>query len=87
MRLSVGQRVRIKEDASVFARVAGTIDFPPDAVLELDAEAWIGPFKYEKRRKGTVIVYWVVFDEPADDGSGDGPYTGASVAEKDLQTI
>ena len=29
----------------------------------------------------------VKFDEPADDGSGDGPYWGSDIAEADLEPI
>jgi len=87
MKLTVGQRVRIQDDAFEFGGVVGTIDFPPDGLLELDPQPWIGPFRYQKRKRETVLVYWVRFDEPADDGSGDGPYWGSEIVESDLQPI
>jgi len=87
MSFFIGQRVRIKEGAWEFAGVTGTIEPPPSGVLGLDRGRWIGPHKLEKRRQGAVLLYWVTFDEPTDDGSGDGPYLGAGIAEEDLEPL
>lgn len=85
MGFTLDQRVRIKENAMEFGGVTGTIALPPSGIAQIDPDPWIGPFKYEKRRKGVVLLYWVKFDEPADDGSGDGPYWGCGIAEEDLE--
>jgi hypothetical protein len=87
MKLTIGQRVRIKDDAWEFGGVVGTIDFAPNFVAELETDPWIGPFKHEKRKHGTALVYWVRFDKPADDGSGDGPYSAAGIDACDLEPI
>jgi hypothetical protein len=34
-----------------------------------------------------IVSYYVDFDEPQDDGSGDGPYNGAEIEEVFLQPI
>jgi hypothetical protein len=87
MSFAVYQRVRVKESAFEFGGVVGTIAIPPEGIASIDPVTWIGPFKYQRRPEGTVIVYWVRFDEPADDGSGDGPYWGCEIAEEDLVPI
>jgi hypothetical protein len=87
MKLTVGQRVRIHDDAFEFGGVEGTIGLPPDVIPSLLGDSWIGPFTYQKRGKHKVLVYWVRFDEPTDDGSGDGPYWGCVIDESDLQPI
>jgi hypothetical protein len=86
MTFTINRRVRIRESAMEFGGVTGSIAFPPAGIEEIDQE-WIGPFKYEKQRKGVVLLYWVKFDEPADDGSGDGPYWGCGIGEDDLEPI
>jgi len=87
MTFAVNQRVHIKETAFEFGGVNGRIECPPDGISDIDPAPWIGPFKYERRRKGLVLVYWVTFDEPTDDGSGDGPYWGGVIAEEDLEPM
>lgn len=34
-----------------------------------------------------MTCYFVVFDEPTDDGSGDGPYRGAEIDEESLRLL
>jgi hypothetical protein len=38
-------------------------------------------------RIGHVVTQWVEFDEPTDDGSGDGPYGGGEILIKHLRRI
>ena len=87
MGFAVGDRVLIKEDAFEFGGTTGTIAIPPDSIKAISGKEWIGPYCYQKERKGMVVVYWVVFDELADDGSGEGPYGGGSISEYDLIPI
>lgn len=81
------QHVRVRFGRYAFAGVTGVICNAPESLCEMDQDTWLGPFKYQKRRKGTVIVYWVEFDEPADDGSGDGPYKAAGIEEEWLEPL
>lgn len=85
--LGVNQRVRIKRERWAFGGVKGVIANAPDCMAQLDPEPWMGPFQHKTRADGRVILYWVIFDEPTDDGSGDGPYTGAAIEQDFLEAM
>jgi hypothetical protein len=46
---------------------------------------WVGHRRTTSGRNGPVTFYYVVFDQPTDDGSGDGPYGGAEIDAASLR--
>ena len=58
----------------------GTISVPDAFMLELSGPGeWVGHVRTSAGRKGPITTYYVWFDHPTDDGSGDGPYLGAEI--------
>jgi len=45
---------------------------------------WKGHRRTVQALKGLILFYFVQFDEPIDDGSGDGPYFAAEIDESSL---
>jgi hypothetical protein len=86
-RFKIGDRVRIREGRSEFGGVGGRIAVAPESAREFMAADWHGHFAYERRRRGVVRIFWVWFDQPADDGSGDGPYRGTAIEEDSLELV
>lgn len=83
----VGTRVTIHGHSEWPEGTAGTIAAWPGAVRELIEEPRDGDFDdgsatLERRGQRN---YWVRFDVPTDDGSGDGPYGGAEVDARYLR--
>jgi hypothetical protein len=83
--LPLHQRVRIKESRWAFGGVTGTLANAPAFIAQLDPDPWNGHHQRKPRRDGVVLLYWVEFDKPADDGSGDGPYRGAAIEDEYLE--
>jgi hypothetical protein len=84
MPFQVNERVRVNESRWAFGGVMGTVVNPPDWMAQLDPEPWNGNHQFKRRKDGVVVLYWIDFDVPTDDGSGDGPYTSAAIEEENL---
>lgn len=54
----------------------------PDQVVD-----WPDGVRVVPTTDGPERYYFVMFDSPQDDGSGDGPYLGGEIAESDLEVI
>ena len=76
--LPLGARVRISDKYHWAQGATGTVAAPPAHVREL-APDWIDHRRPLSSPKGHRVFYWIVFDEPHDDGSGDGPYSEAEI--------
>jgi hypothetical protein len=82
MKFKAGDKVFIKGHWNFPNDCSGTISNPPEAVIQLVADQddpWDGIHRMVKGRKGPIEFYWVDFDEPQNDGDGDGPYWGGEV--------
>jgi hypothetical protein len=62
----------------------GTVQGPIDFVLALtkNSDPFDGVTRSVQGRHGIIEFVWVVFDEPADDRTDDGPYKGGEVESK-----
>jgi hypothetical protein len=68
--------------------IIGTISEPLAAMVDLSGPGeWQEHRRTHKSRRGWIVSYYVAFDEPADDGSGDGPYRGAEIEASCLEPI
>ena len=76
--LMPGARVRISDKHHWAQGASGTVAEPPDYVRELTSD-WVEYRRLSFSAQGPRVFYWVVFDEPHDDGSGDGPYSEAEI--------
>jgi hypothetical protein len=84
----VGDRVRTVGCFEFPDGTTGIISMPPPTVTEvLQPGEWHGHCHQRYDRKGLVISYYVEFDKPADDGSGDGPYQASEIASKFLELL
>lgn len=77
MAVEIGTRVRVLRDPDHGpgpwpAQPTGQVASPPEAVPVVN---------------GTVLTYWIVFDEPQLDVDGDGPYDRSQVPEKYLEVL
>jgi hypothetical protein len=90
-RLRPGVRVKVESDP----RMAGTWPGAPTGIIEpfLGEAFRVVPVSSQPptvpRPFGRDFLreYWVMFDAPQDDGSGDGPYSAASIFECYLEPI
>lgn len=68
--------------------VVGTIAEPESVHIALSEPGeWQGHRRMLKGRQGIIVAYYVVFDEPTDDGSGDGPCLGGEIESECLRPI
>jgi hypothetical protein len=75
-----GDRVELADHFEFENGITGTLALPPDAIVELcPPNEWDGCKRTIHAENGRVVSYYVIFDEPHDDGSGDGPYRGAEI--------
>ena len=84
----VGARVTIHGHSEWPDGTAGTIAGWPGAIREIIEEPRDGVFDDDRatlERRGQTN-YWVWFDTPTDDGSGDGPYCGAELDARYLRS-
>ncbi|MGC4030901.1 MAG: hypothetical protein QM754_04025 [Tepidisphaeraceae bacterium] len=65
----------------------GVIAEPDPFMVSLVAgdERWMGHRRTVRGREGPIVFYYVVFDRPTDDGSGDGPYRGGEIDASSLR--
>jgi hypothetical protein len=82
----VGDRVILNGHWEFEDGIVGTIDNPPAGFVELTGN-WNSCRRVVKGRRGPITCYYVRFDVPHDDGSGDGPYWGAEIDEGSLAAL
>jgi len=84
-KFNIGDRVVIKDHWEFADGIVGTIVTPAPFLLANAQEGeWQGHRRTIMGRKSLIHFYFVKFDMPADDGSGDGDYTGAEIEEECL---
>jgi hypothetical protein len=87
-KFKVGDRVRIIGHWEFPDGVVGTISPPEPAQQELATPGeWQGHRRTTPGRKGPIEFYFVRFDRPTDDGSGDGPYVAGEIESECLEPI
>ena len=79
-----GTRVRVSSEDLWPKRAIGTISIAPRAVQELTGD-WQGHYRVVQAVKGSLMFYWIQFDEPQMDDDGDGPFIAAEVQAAYLQ--
>ena len=82
-RLVVGSRVRISTEYHWAKGATATVASSPFVVQNLTGES-AGSSRVVESLHGPLLFYWVVFDVPQDDGSGDGPYAQAEIDSRYL---
>jgi hypothetical protein len=75
---SAGNRIQISSDYHWAKGVLGTVMEPPGYVVNF-ADGWDGIHRNVSSLKGTLIFYWIKFDEAQMDSDGDGPYAEAEI--------
>lgn len=79
-KFEIGDRVRIEGHWEFPNGIIGTVVMPSEFQLNL---AELGEWSDHRRtvlgRKGSILFYFIQFDQPVDDGSGDGSYIGAEI--------
>lgn len=83
----IGDRVVIQGNWEFPDGTTGVIAEPEPFMVRLvaDSEPWIGHRRIVQSRKGPIVFYYVEFDKPTDDGSGDGPYRGGEIDAPSLR--
>src|SRR5678816_4199200 len=89
---AAGTRVKVSGHSEWPDGTRGTIGLFPSFVREMCSDPPHGPDDFfaaglgrrSKGRVGALVSQWVEFDEPTDDGSGDGPYRHAEILLKYL---
>ncbi len=82
---NIGDRVVLKGHSEFPDGTTGTVSVPPQSLMDLAEPAeWKEHHRTVQALKGPILFYFVEFDEPTDDGSGDGPYAAASIDENSL---
>jgi len=90
MRYARGDRVHVVAHWNWGHPCTGQIADPPEGVADAtedDAEAWRDCRRTVRGLKGPIEFYWVVFDQPQQDGDGDGPYLAGEVESEYLRLI
>jgi hypothetical protein len=88
MKHNIGDRIKITGDGEFPDGTKGQIQIPPERVITLVPNGeWIGPERNFVTPNGKHRSYWVEFDQPTDDGSGDGPYNGAEISVDHIQIL
>ncbi len=84
----VGDRVRIVGHHEWPDGTTGTIALPEEFSLELAKPGeWLGHRRTVMGRRKLIVSFYLEFDRPTDDGSGDGPYPGAEVESQYLRVL
>ncbi len=78
MKFEIGVRVRIAGNHPWAKGVAGHLAEPPDSVRSQaqNNQPWDRGRRIAFGAAGPIVFYWVEFDEPQDDGGGNGPVSG-----------
>jgi hypothetical protein len=83
-----GERVILNGHWEFEDGIVGTVVMPDDAAIELSEPGeWQGCRRIHPGRRGPITSYLVKFDEPQDDGSGDGPYWAAEIDAEGLTSL
>ena len=83
-----GDRVVIRGHWEFDDGITGTVRLPSERWRSLaQSGEWEGACRTVQGRKGQVVMYVIEFDEPQDDGSGDGPYRGAEIEQSCLRSL
>ncbi len=87
-RFQPGDRVRIrnKEEFGFPDGITGTITMPISSI-QIEGRQWDGCRLTIEGKRRTLFFYTVEFDEPHDDGSGDGPYRASEINEENLELL
>src|SRR5690349_2729697 len=88
--LATGDRVRLRRGAGFPEGITGTIQMPIPFLLENSDGSprnWHDCRLTIEIEKGCHVFYWVEFDEPHDDGSGDGPYRASEIGVEYLEPL
>jgi len=86
--LDIGDRVRVVGHAEWQEGVIGVVAPPePFQVSLAKLGEWQRCRRVVQGRTRPIIFYFILFDEPQDDGSGDGPYRGGEIDETYLEPI
>ena len=83
MRYNVGDRVRVSKEFTWAQGATGTIGLPFEGVDDILAGdvPFEGCRRVTRGRKGPVVSYWIIFDEPHFDEDGDGPFPAAELPD------
>jgi hypothetical protein len=84
----VGDRVCIRGHWEFPDGTTGVIAEPePFQVGLAEPGEWQAHRRTTPGRSGPLVYYFVCFDEPTDDGSGDGPYLGGEIEAECLEIV
>ncbi len=84
----VGDRVRIVHHWEFEDGIIGTVAEPKPFQLELaEPGEWQAHRRLVRGRKSLIVIFFIRFDRPVDDGSGDGPYAGAEIEADCLEPL
>ena len=84
-RFEVRDRVILKGHPEFPDGTLGTIAWPMRFLIShAKPGEWEGHRRTIQGRTRLIVFYYVEFDQPTDDGSGDGPYRGAEIDEEYL---
>jgi hypothetical protein len=84
----VGTRVIVHGHWEFPDGTVGQIAWPPEYMIALcEPGEWKDHRRIHPSRKGLMTSYYVTFDTPTDDGSGDGPYVGGEIDESAIREI
>lgn len=84
---NAGERVRLTGHREFPDGTSGTISAPPEVLIEVWGAERSGIRRLHRAGSRRVTSFYVVFDNPTDDGSGDGPYSGAEIDSRYLVRI
>lgn len=85
---NLGDRVVLQGNWEFPDGTVGTITAPTAFMIRLAGKGeWQGHRRVTKARRGMMTFYYVVFDTPTDDGSGDGPYRGGEIDVGSLRLL
>jgi hypothetical protein len=86
--LRPGDRVIVAtDDPWGFCGATGVVAPPPTSVREFFGDDWREYWRVETTLHGSRVLYWIVFDEPQIDDDGDGPYSEAEIAGRQLRRL
>jgi hypothetical protein len=87
-RFEVGDRVVLRGHWEFPDGTKGTVSAPDPFMVELSGPGeWVGHLRTFPGARGPITTYFVRFDRPADDGSGDGPYGGGEIEAECLEPL